>query len=68
MQARYDKFEKEIVKSYFSGEIKETAKKIINDEYITALKHGDNSAQAMEKAADELGCSKRTVRRNIYGY
>ena len=37
MPERFDKFEKEIVKSYFSGEITETSRKVINDEYILAL-------------------------------
>ena len=60
-------FDKEIVKAYFSGEIKEVSKDIITKEYIQAIKDGDSCKAAMNTVADVIGCSKRTVRRTIYG-
>ncbi|GAH09426.1 unnamed protein product [marine sediment metagenome] len=65
-QYNFEKFQKDIVKDYFSGHILEQSREVINREYIKALKGGAKCSQAILKVADELGCSKRTVLRCIY--
>ena len=67
MQERFKKFTKEIVRSYFSGEIQEKSAEIIREEYYHKYGECHSSSEAMKRVADELGCSERTVRRNIYG-